>query len=117
LGRVQVELKEDEAALISLARAARVERGEEHDEVGAEAQFLRGKIYHDQNKFDESIAAYAKVETFKLFEPWRADALLGQALALEGKGDVAASMDKLKELVAQFPNSTAAVKAKEKLNP
>ena len=117
LGRVQVELKEDEAALISLARAARAERSEENDEVGAEAQFLRGKIYHDQNKFDESIAAYAKVEAFKLFEPWRADALLGQALALEGKGDAAASTDKLKELVAQFPNSTAAVKAKEKLNP
>ncbi|SVE59688.1 uncharacterized protein METZ01_LOCUS512542, partial [marine metagenome] len=50
-------------------------------------------------------------------EPWRADALLGQALALEGKGDAAESTDKLRELIAQFPNSTAARKAKEKLNP
>jgi len=116
LGRVQVEQNEDEAALISMARAARVARGEEHDEVGAEAQFLRGKIYHMQDKFDEAIAAYVKVEAFKLFEPWRADALLGQALALEGKGDAAASADKLKELITQFPNSTAAGKAKEKLN-
>jgi TolA-binding protein len=117
LGRVQVEQNEDEAALISLARAARAARGEERDEVGAEAQFLRGKIYHAQNKFDEAIAAYAKVEAFKLFEPWRADALLGQALALEGKGNAAESADKLKELITQFPNSTAAGKAKEKLIP
>ena len=78
---------------------------------------MRGEIYRAQEKFDEAIAEYAKVEDFKLHEPWRADALLGQALALEGKGDAAESADKLKELITQFPNSTAAGKAKEKLNP
>jgi outer membrane protein assembly factor BamD (BamD/ComL family) len=38
-------------------------------------------------------------------------------LALEGNGDAAAATDKLKELLTQFPNSTAAQKAKEKLIP
>jgi len=114
LGRVQIEQGEDADALRSLSRAV---RGSEGDEVSAEAQFLRGEIYRAQEKFDEAIAEYAKVEAFKLQEPWRADALLGQALALEAKGDAAESADKLKELITQFPNSTAGGKAKEKLNP
>ena len=114
LGRVQIEQGEDDDALRSLSRAV---RGSDGDEVGAEAQFLQGEIYRAQTKFDEAIAEYAKVEAFKLHEPWRADALLGQALALEGKGDAAESTDKLKELLTQFPNSAAAAKAKEKLNP
>ncbi len=114
LGRVQIEQGEDDDALRSLSAAV---RGAEGDEVGAEAQFLRGEIYRVQEKFDEAIAEYAKVDAFKLHEPWRADALLGQALALEGKGDAAEATDKLKELLTEFPNSTAAEKAKEKLNP
>jgi TolA-binding protein len=114
LGRVQIEQGEEDDALRSLSRAV---RGSDGDEVGAEAQFLRGEIYRAQEKFDEAIAEYAKVEAFKLHEPWRADALWGQALALEGKGDAAEATDKLKELLTQFPNSTAAQKAKEKLTP
>ncbi len=114
LGRVQIEQGEDADALRSLSSAV---RGGERDEVGAEAQFLRGEIYLAQKKFDEAIAEYAKLEAFKLFEEWQADGFFGQALALEGKGEAEESAEKLKELVAQFPDSAAAKRAEEKLNP
>ena len=114
LGRVQIEQGEDDDALRSLSSAV---RGGGRDEVGAEAQFLRGEIYLAQKKFDEAIAEYAKLEAFKLFEEWQADGFFGQALALEGKGETGKSVEQLKQLLTEFPDSAAARKAKVKLTP
>jgi len=114
LGRVQIEQGEDDDALRSLSHAV---RGAERDEVGAEAQFLRGEIYRAQKKFDEAIDEYAKVNAFEEFEDWQADALYGQAQSLEGNGEAEKAIEQLKQLLTELPDSAAARKAKEKLNP
>jgi len=114
LGRVQIEQGENDEALRSLSGAAWGGKG---DEVGAEARFLRGEIYRGQEKYDEAIAEYTKVDAFEEFENWQADALYSHALALEGKGEAPMATEKLKELVDRFPDSAAALKAKGKFNP
>ena len=112
LGRALLKQKNAEAALLTLAL---VVRGEQLDELGAEAQFLIGECYLGLNEFDLALAEFKKVEAFKLFDEWQANALYGQAVALEGKGEAALATEQLKNLVTKFRRSGAARKAREKL--
>ena len=112
MGRALLKQKNAEAALLTLAL---VVRGEQLDEVGAEAQFLIGECYLGLNEFDLALTEFKKVEAFKLFDEWQANALYGQAVALEGKGEAALATEQLKNLVTKFRRSGAARKAREKL--
>ena len=113
LAKALLKQKDAEAALKTFALAV---RGNQLDEVGAEAQFLIGECYLGLNEFDLALTEFKKVEAFKLFDNWQANALYGQSVALEGKGEADLATEQLKNLVDKFPRSTAAREARKKLN-
>ena len=89
----------------------KVVSAETRDELGAEAQFLRGECYLDQKKYDQAIAEYIKVSIYP-FKEWQAKGLYELAVALERKGEFAKSQDQFNRLISQYPQTEAAKAAK-----
>ena len=84
------------------------------DELGAEAQFLRGECFLDQKKYDQAISEYVGVTIYP-FKEWQAKALYELAVALERKGEPAKARDQFNQLISQYPDTQAAKVAKGQL--
>ena len=84
------------------------------DELGAEAQFLRGECFLDQKKYDQAISEYVGVTIYP-FKEWQAKALYELAVALERKGEPVKARDQFNQLISQYPDTQAAKVAKGQL--
>ncbi len=102
------QMQQYDKALLVLQK---VVSDETRDELGAEAQFLRGECYLDQKKYDQAIAEYIKVSLYP-FKEWQAKGLYELAVALERKGEPVKARDQFNRLIMQYPGTTAAKVAK-----
>ncbi len=111
IGFAHRQMQQYDKALLAFEK---VVAGEIRDELGAEAQFLRGECYLDQKKYDQAIAEYIKVAIYPLQE-WQAKALYELAVALERKGEPVKARDQFNRLISQYPDTQAAKVAKGQL--
>lgn len=81
-------------------------------DIGAEAQFLLGKIQQDQNNFQQAIGEYAKVKIlFEAFDTWVSLGMYNSAecnILLGNRGDALAILN---EIIETYPGTEAATKA------
>ncbi|MDG2214300.1 MAG: tetratricopeptide repeat protein, partial [Verrucomicrobiota bacterium] len=92
----------------------KVVAGKARDELGAEAQFLRGECFLDQKKYDQAIGEYVDVAIYP-FKEWQARALYELAVALERKGEPTKARDQFNQLISMYPDTQAAKLAKGQL--
>jgi TolA-binding protein len=85
------------------------------DDLGAHAQFLVGECYLEQDKFDDAIAEFVKVEALFAFPKWQSKAVYEMAQALDRKGEKAKAREQYLRLVQKYPDTEAAKAAKAKL--
>lgn len=86
------------------------------DELGAHGQFLVGECYLEQNKFNEAILEYQKVEALYDFPAWQSKAVFEMAQALDRLGAKDQAKAQYQRLIQKYPDTEAAKAAKAKLN-
>lgn len=100
----------------SLAGCDGVIRESNKPDILAQAWLQKGHDLFAQRKWEPALLAYLHIPVFypnqKLLMP---SALLGSALALTALDDVAAAEERLQEVIASYPSSPEALKAKAEL--
>lgn len=81
-------------------------------DIGAEAQYLLGRISQQQKNFQEAIAEYARVKVlFEAFDQWVSDAMYGAAESHIQLGNRGEALAILNEIIDTYPGTNAAEKA------
>ncbi|MEO1021357.1 MAG: tetratricopeptide repeat protein [Bacteroidota bacterium] len=110
ISKIQIRQQEYEAARLQLAPIA----DRNTTEIGAEAQFLLGRIEQNQQRFEEAVTAYAKVKIlFEAFDDWVSNALFQTAecqIRLGQRGDALAT---LRSIVESYPGTESAERAQQ----
>ncbi|WP_297672060.1 tol-pal system protein YbgF [uncultured Desulfovibrio sp.] len=78
----------------------------------ANAEYWIGEGYYSQGKYQEALAQFEKVNARYPRHHKNADALLKTAMTRSKMGDKAGAAEAYKQLLAQFPNSEAAQRAR-----
>ncbi len=85
-------------------------------EIGAEAQYLLGLSYQQQERFKEAVDAYSNVSVlYKAFDRWVARALLRSAESHIRLGNRAEARNVLQTIVNDYPGTEQAAKAERLL--
>jgi len=84
-------------------------------ELAAQAQFYMGESLYSQSKWKEAVAEYQKVELKYKKSDLVAAARLKMALSYDMTGDKSQAMDIFGSIVKDFPQSSEAFTAKEKI--
>jgi TolA-binding protein len=79
------------------------------------AQWMIGECYMHQEKYDEAIKAYHRVESLFDYPHWQAAALLQAGICHELKGESAEATKLFDQLIKQHPETTFAAEAAERL--
>ncbi len=81
-------------------------------ELGAEAQFLLGKLTASENKFEQALEEYAKVKVlFEAFDIWVAESLFEAAQIHLQLGNTGEASGMLNEIVERYPDTITSNKA------
>lgn len=89
---------------------------ERKDELSARCQFQIGECYFAMKQYDEAIRELAPVHTDYKHKDWAAKALLETGRVLDAKGDQAGAMETFRDVIRRFPDETAAIVAKGRLD-
>lgn len=100
----------------AIAEYQKVLAGKGTDEITARCQFQVGECLFAQGKQNEAIQELMRVDVTYRFKEWSARALLEIGRVLEAKGEKAAAVAQFKEVIKRFPDHSAAVVAKERLD-
>ncbi|MHB9155250.1 MAG: tol-pal system protein YbgF [Endomicrobiales bacterium] len=84
-------------------------------ELGGQAQYYLGECYYSQNKWDTALAQFEKVEKSYPYGESVPAARLKRALCLELLGRGKEGRELLRAVVKDYPNTTEAFTAQEKL--
>lgn len=87
----------------------------ERTETAARAQYGIAETYFLQERWEEARAAAFRVYSLYSFPQWQAPALLMVGLSDEMMKQPAKAIDAFRDVVAEFPQSAEATKAREKL--
>lgn len=117
--------KGEEAAYQNALKAARAGRTEEgirlfrdflqkypNGRYAANADFWIGECLYSQGKYQDALNQFQEVNSTFPKHHKNADALLKAAMTMQKMGDGAGAQSKYKELIASFPNSDAAKRAR-----
>jgi len=86
------------------------------DEMAAKCQFQIGECLFAQNRFEDAIQEFMRLDVSYRIPEWNAKALLELGRVLEAKGDKPAATARFRELIKRYPKDNAAVVAKERLD-
>ncbi len=113
LARLEVSRKNYEGALQLLQEISE----KRLDDIGAEAQFVIGTIYYDQNKIDEAITALVRVRSvFPAYEEWLIRSLLKLGDCYVKLNDKRQARDMFRAVLNRQNTGEFANEAKRKLN-
>lgn len=117
--------KGEEAAYQNALKAARAGKTEEgirlfrdflqkypNGRYAANADFWIGECLYSQGKYKDALNQYKEVNATFPTHHKNADALLKAAMSMQKMGDSAGAQSKYQELIAAFPNSDAAKRAR-----
>lgn len=114
LGRALGALAKFEAARAAYDRVVQSPIGG-RTETAAMAQWMIGETYFQQEKYDEAIAAYHRVERLFGFERWQAAAILQAGKCHEAKGRYRDAMQMYAQLLKQHAQTSFATEASQRL--
>lgn len=114
LGRAyRKQAKFDEARAVFLS--VTTDTHGEKTETAAKAQFMIAETYMDQKDYKAALQNYLKVDFLYAFPEWQAPALFQAAVCDEQLGDWPTVVKDYELLIAKFPKSEWAEKAKPRL--
>ena len=114
LGRALGALAKFEAARAAYDRVVQSPIGG-RTETAAMAQWMIGETYFQQEKYDEAIAAYHRVERLFGFERWQAAAILQAGKCHEAKGRYRDARQMYAQLLKQHAQTSFAAEASQRL--
>ncbi|WP_138432179.1 tetratricopeptide repeat protein [Fodinibius saliphilus] len=86
-------------------------------EVGAEAQYLLGRVNHLQKSYEAAIKAYSNVNVlYQAFDGWVAKSLLGKAKCYIQLGQRGEARSALQKLVEDYPDTPQSQEAQRLLD-
>jgi TolA-binding protein len=114
LGRCLGALAKFDASRAAYARVVQSPIGG-GTETAAMAQWMIGETFFQQERYDEAIASYHRVERLFAFERWQAAALLQAGKCHEAKGTYRDAIGLYAQLLKQYPQTTFAQEASQRM--
>ncbi|MEX0994549.1 MAG: tetratricopeptide repeat protein, partial [Balneolaceae bacterium] len=85
-------------------------------DIGAEAQWMVGRTYQQQNQLDEALAAYSRVSVlFEAYDTWVAEANYNTAEIYILQGQRGDALNLLNDIIENYPGTEASDKARQLL--
>lgn len=85
-------------------------------DIGAEAQFMLGRTYQEDRRFEEALAEYSRVSVlFEAYIDWVAEAKYRSAEIYISRGDRGDAVNVLNEIIDNYPGTVAVDKARRLL--
>jgi TolA-binding protein len=84
-------------------------------ETAAMAQWMIGESYLHQKQYDQALRAFARVESLYAYPRWQAAALLQAGKCLQHQGDREQAARCFSRVVSEYPQSTFAEEAEQRL--
>lgn len=85
-------------------------------DIGAEAQWMLGRTYQQQDRFDEALAAYSRVSVlFEAYGDWVAESNYKSAEIYIIRGERGDAINLLNDIIENYPGTDASDKAQQLL--